>query len=246
MYIRNLYQDILPQSNPFIIRVDDDKEVFVIASGRDHLCENMDLISQYKTLYDTALDLSFKISYSLDKAIENAYSKKLINNYDLMYSCGKEEWNAYYYIENAVFRIEALWDILGQIVNIKYSLGLSKKSVYHSRIFSKETRNINQFWPNGMPNEIVAYAEYMLEEDDTTIENGMWKGNYRYVNSLRNEMAHQISISQSAISSYSFSLKEHPAFILKRVTENFATLEGFIYEICKQIIEESKNYVSLD
>lgn len=98
------------------------------------------MISKYRSLYDVVLDLKGKISFSLDEAIEYAYSETMLDTFSLAGSSSEEEWFAYYYVENALFRIEALWDILAQIYNIKYSLGLDKKHVIHSRIFSKDER----------------------------------------------------------------------------------------------------------
>ncbi len=241
-YLKNVFKGKLPRSNPFIVSIGDGKEMFVMASGEDCFIKRLDLISQYRSLYDIVLDLKGKISFSLDEAIDKVYSENYIEKYDVMSSSGEIEWFAYYYIENALFRIEALWDILAQIYNIKYSLGLDKKQVYHSRIFSSKESNVSKYWKNGVPNEILKIVGYLDEEDDTDISEGTWKGNYKYVNNLRNDMTHKISISHNSFSNYSLNFKEHPMFILKRVTECYAQLEDFIYEACESIMSENEDF----
>ncbi len=77
-----------------------------------------------------------------------------------------------------------------------------------------------------------------MEEDDTDIMDGAWRGNYTYVNSLRNDMTHKFSISRSAISDYAFELKSHPSYILKRVTECFFQLQSFISSTCENILKK--------
>lgn len=246
-YLINISRCKLAEENPFIIRIGDDKELYAVGdaflaasdSGDyiDEFFKKIDVISNYKALYDIAVDLTEKISFSLETAIENTYSDEILSKFDAFHSKGKKEWYVYYNIENAVFRIEALWDILAQIYNIKYALENDVKRVYHNRIFSKEKIWLEKYWKNGMPKNIELIADYYKEEDNTDID-GMWKGNYEYVNSLRNDMTHKISIAITLISSYAFTFKMHPAFILKRTCECFFVLQDFINEACKIIIEE--------
>jgi hypothetical protein len=241
-YLLNVSRCTLPKKNPFVIRVENDKEMFVISPSTSSFANELDKISQYKTLLDTVGDLTTKISFSLQNAIEDTYSDEVLNQFDMLYTGGEKEWSAYYNIENALFRIEALWDILAQIYNIKYSLEKDIKNVYHTHIFSKQDRWIKKYWASGVPSEINAIANYFEEADNTDIIGGMWKGNYRYVNSLRNDMTHKFSISQSAFSSYAFALRSHPSFILKRVSECFSVLQDFIYEACENIMEENEHF----
>lgn len=241
-YLQNIYKRRLPRTNPFIMHIGDGKEMFVMASADNAFGKNMDMISQYRSLYDTVLDLKGKISFSLNEAIEKAYSEEVIENFGFTNNVTIEEWYTYYYVENAIFRIEALWDILAQIYNLKYSLEDNKKHVMHSRVFSKKERLINEYWNGSMPSEISEIADYINEENDTSIEDGMWKGNYAYVHSLRNNMTHQISISNNSFSSYAFSFKEPPSYMLKRVTECYAKLEDFIYDACENVMDESEDF----
>jgi hypothetical protein len=236
-YLLNLSQCTLPKENPFIIYCGDNKEMFVISPADSAFAHELDTLSRYKTLFDTVIDLTSKISYSLKNAIEDTFSDEVLYHFDMIHAGGDNEWNAYYNIENALFRIEALWDILAQIYNVKYSLEKDIKSVYHTRIFSRKERWIKKYWSSGVPSEISTIVKYFEEEDNTEISVGMWQGNYSFVNSLRNDMTHKFSISRSAFSSYAFELKNHPIFILRRVAECFSVLQDFIYEVCENILE---------
>ena len=67
------------------------------------------------------------------------------------------------------------------------------------------------------------------------------KGNYSFINTLRNNMTHKFSISQSNMSSFAFEMKHHPSYILKRLCESFATLQDFLYETFDSILKDTKN-----
>lgn len=235
-YLYSVYRDKLPDKNPFLIHIENGAEIFIVVPENDTSFEKLDTLTKYKELYKTAIDLKKKIIYALDNAIEYAYSCNLQNQYNLLSSSGNEEWLAYYNIENALFRVEALWDILGHFYNIKYNLGIEINRVYHNRIFSNWEKYVSIYWDNNPPEDAKKIILYLNESDDTETE-GEWKGNYHFINSLRNNMTHKISISQSTMSSYaSLELKHHPTFILKRLCENFATLESYIDDVCNSIL----------
>ena len=71
-YLLTVSQYMLPNENPFAIRVEEDKELFVISPANTAFLNDLDTISRYKTLFDTVSDLTFKISFSLRNAIETA------------------------------------------------------------------------------------------------------------------------------------------------------------------------------
>ena len=76
------------------------------------------------------IDLDWKIKFSFDKAIEYAYSEPVQNNFSIFRVETEEERNAYYYIENAIFRITTLWDILANIYNIYYEINIKSRDIY--------------------------------------------------------------------------------------------------------------------
>ena len=83
-YLLTVSQYMLPNENPFAIRVEEDKELFVISPANTAFLNDLDTISRYKTLFDTVSDLTFKISFSLRNAIETAYSSDVLNEFDLL------------------------------------------------------------------------------------------------------------------------------------------------------------------
>lgn len=238
-YLMKVFSDKLPDDNPFIMRVSKDKEMFIISPGESIFGTEINKISQFRDIYNTVLDLRNKIRYSLENAIEYAYSEDVRKNYNILHSSGNNEWLAYYFIENAMFRVETMWDILAHVYNIKYDLGEPIHKVYHSRIFSNQDKYKNEYWNGNPPQNVQKIVDYINENDDT---NGkIWKGNYSFINTLRNNMTHKFSISQSNMSNFAFEMKYPPAYILKRLCESFATLQEFLYEIFDSILEEIEN-----
>ena len=236
-YLLKVFLNKLPNNNPFIVLVSEEKELLMISSGNDNsVGTSLSKITQYRDIYNTVLDLKNKIGFSLEKAIEYAYCKEVQEKYNMMHSSREKEWSAYYYIENAMFRVETLWDILAHIYNIKFDLEEPINKVYHSRIFSDRERYKNKYWNGAPPSEVIKIIDYINEEDDTSGE--YWSGNYAFINSMRNNMTHKFSISQSNMSSFALEFKHHPSFILKRLCESFAMLQDFVYEVCESILIE--------
>lgn len=217
--------------------------MFIISPGENVFGAELNKISQFRDLYSIVLDLRNKIGYSLEKAVEYAYSDEVVENYNMLHTSGNNEWLAYYFIENAMFRVETMWDILAHIYNIKYDLGEPIYKVYHSRIFSNQDTYKNKYWNGNPPQDIQKIIDYINENDDTDRE--IWKGNYSFINTLKNtlknNMTHKFSISQSNMSSFAFEMKHHPSYILKRLCESFATLQDFLYETFDSILKDTKN-----
>lgn len=245
-YLLNVSQYKLPKYNPFKLLMDDEKELFVVAHPDIPYGNEMDKITQYGTLFDSMMDLAVKINISLQMAIENTYSDEVLNQFSVINNGGENECRAYFHIENALFRVEALWDILAQICNVRYSLGEKIKKVYHTRIFSKKENWIKKYWISGMPEEVEKIADYLTEEDNTDIYDGMWEGNYIFVNNLRNDMTHKFAISKSFLSSYASEIRHHPSYILKRVGECFSVLQDFINVVLENITEEIDGFENLN
>ena len=122
-YLMTVISDKLSNDNPFIIRVAEDKQMFIISPGENAFGAELNKISQFRDIYSTILDLRKKTRYSLEQAIEYTYSDEVRNDYNMLHSSGINEWFAYYFIENAMFRLETMWDILAHVYNIKYNLG---------------------------------------------------------------------------------------------------------------------------
>lgn len=91
-YLMTVFTDKLPNDNPFIIRVAEDKEMFIISPGENVFGAELNKISQFRDLYSIVLDLRNKIGYSLEKAVEYAYSDEVVENYNMLHTSGNNEW----------------------------------------------------------------------------------------------------------------------------------------------------------
>ncbi|MFC6808929.1 Cthe_2314 family HEPN domain-containing protein [Lactococcus lactis subsp. hordniae] len=113
------------EENMFKISFGDGKNIMGVRTTDEAYDSVLAKMSQYKTLYNTLRDIDSKIKYSFEEGIENTYSPTM-NKYFSLFSQeprSREEFLAYYFSENALFRLSTLWDILAQFYNIFYNLG---------------------------------------------------------------------------------------------------------------------------
>ena len=195
------------------------------------------LLTEYfacKTLIDTVINLDEKIRFSLDKAIYASYSKEVINNFDIMKKGGKEEFLAYYYIENAIYRTSTIWDCLAQLYNLHYSVGERKDRIHYKTFFN----NMGQEKKFRTLSKIPSINQYLNEKDDTNT-NGRWLGNHQYIKDYRNKLTHRNSPDEVSLSNYDFNLKTHPSFILKRLIEDYHIASSNFIEISKEVMNSS-------
>lgn len=53
----------------------------------------------------------------------------------------EEERLAYYYIENSLFRISSLWDILAQLFCLYYNIKIPTNDIYYNKLFNQERKD---------------------------------------------------------------------------------------------------------
>lgn len=159
---------------------------------------------------------------------------------------------AYYYLDNAVFRISSLWDLLAQIYNVFYGVGFNPNRVNYNKFFRMQVdeKNRNKRKKikcnlSKIEEKLSPIREYLDEEDNTEIE-GMWQGNHAYLNKLRNQLAHRNTPSTPTLSNFSINMKPYPVFMLKRVVEDYYTVSKLILEISNIILEEFEKENSLN
>lgn len=200
---------------------------------------------EVKTLTNSVVSLDRQIKYSLLLGMECAYSKELTDNFDLLRDPTEPEMEAYYYLENAIFRISSLWDVLAQMYNVFYEVGFPARKVHYNNFFRLKvdgglSRNKKKVIKNNLlkiEDKLLPIKEYLNEKDDTAID-GRWKGNHAYLNSLRNQLAHRNTPSMPSLSNFSFNMKPYPAFMLKRVVEDYNSVSKFILAITNIMLEE--------
>ena len=242
-YLFKLIEDEFSEENPFEMNLylDNKKFSFNVIKGENKeilydegLIEGFSRITDYESIYTTITDLRYKIRYSIKKAIEYSYKEDIIEGYNCASSC--EYILAYYYVENAIFRIWVLWDILAHLCNLRYNLNVEIKDIHHGRIFSSQESTLKKYWKNDPPKTIQNIIEYLKEED---ILPGKFKGSYKYIREVRNKMTHRLSIGVTSLSSYELSFGEPLHYILRHLCECYFNLIGFIIDICNEIKAQS-------
>ena len=238
-YFNTKLSQVVFNPNRFELLFGDNKYLFGYLSGA-HRENPFSRLMQYKTLYDTVVDLDWKIKLSFEKAINYSYSESVLKEYSIIKSATNEERIALYYIENALFRVIILWDLLAQFYRLYYRINVKKENVHYKKIFDPDKRYCKKY--KNIAREINLY---LIEKNDTDCE-GEWKGNHVFVNELRNKMTHRNSPNMSIISDYDINMKYHPIFLIKRIIEDYVVVTKFITEILdkieKEIVASFDNY----
>lgn len=238
-YLKNKIFEVSYNSERFKLYFGGDRFLFGVISPKDNEAPFSKLM-KYKTIYDTLIDLDWKLKISFKKGIEYAYSKPVEDNFSMVHINSKEEKLAYYYIENALFRTSSLWDMLAQLYCLFYQIRkmdkktkkevlISKNEVYYKQIFNPEFSFCNEF-----KDKAININNYLHQEDNTNMQ-GEWKGNHKYTNDCRNKMTHRNSPNVSVISDYDFNFKSHPSVMLKRIIEDYVVVSKYINEILDEI-----------
>ena len=169
------------------------------------------------------------VKLSLTQAIELSYDTDALNDFSLVSTdLDSKEYEVYYYIENALFRIGSLWDCFAQYVNIAYDLKQEVSRIHYKSLFNKVSENF----------EFADIVEHFDEKDDT--DENPWKGNFKFYDKLRNSMTHRYSIINPVINIQALEMKDHPTFILKRLCEEYNY-------ICTRFkLEVKKTRITLD
>lgn len=233
-YLLGVIRSIHYKDNRFKLMCGDDKYIFGSVSGKAHSEPSpFSKLMQYKTLYDTLRDLDYKIKISLFNAVEIAYSSSVYNNFSIFAENSNDEKNAYYYIENALFRISSLWDILAQLYRLYYDVKIKTYNVHYNSFFNPKNRINTRFRKKAR-----RIYKYLNEKDNTNCED-KWRGNHRFVKECRDKMIHRNSPNVGTMSDFDINFKNHPVFMLKRIVEDYEKAFVYISEILN-IIEKDE------
>ena len=223
-YILGLLDKITYDEGLFRQNFDDGNYVFGIIGGGDNFAP-LAMMSQYRTLYDTVMDMDAKIKLSIGYAIKYAYSEELMDNFSLIEKGGETEFLSFYFVENALFRVESLWDMLAQFYRLYYSVEVDNKGVNYYKFFNPNSPRAVKF-----KDKAKEIREYLDQSDNTEVE-GMWEGNHSFVNECRDMMIHRNSPNVSTWSDYAFHMKSHPVFMIKRIVEDYYVVSDLLLEI---------------
>ncbi|MFC3801022.1 Cthe_2314 family HEPN domain-containing protein [Cohnella sp. GCM10012308] len=232
-YLKSQLFDIDFDKYEFGMQFGDNKVVMGIMGDNEY-----SIIFEYKALTITFLNLCKKINYSLEKAIELIYNTDVYDSFSMFKSGSEDEFKAYYYIENGIFRIATLWDILAQIYNLLYQCDLDNNKIHYYRFFEKLSKSENSIA------KVTAQSliDYFNETPDGNYEgNTRWIGNHKEVNNYRNKMTHRNSPDETVLSNFDLNLKTHPSLLLKRVLEDYKQATIWLDEVIIEVINSVLN-----
>lgn len=231
-YYLSVIESVNYDKNAFTVWYGDDK---VILGAIMHDNPQAQRFFDYATIYQTIMDLDWKIKTSLKMAIDSAEVISF-EEWKPIAPPSEEEKMAIYYTENAIFRISVLWDLLAQLFNLKEGLGKPFEKVYATQLFHD-----TQQGKHPHPFAVKVYS-YMQQQDNSDVE--PWEGNYTYVKEFRDKMTHRSSPNISSFSNFAQELRMPMMYVLKRVIEDYKQASEFISEIIKEILSE--NYRELN
>lgn len=228
--LRKLIEEVYFDPDLFKIFVAEDKYLFGYMSSHSE----GSAFFEYKTIYDTIVDLHLKIKKSFDLALEWEY-KTDIDQFNMVAPPTKEEDEAIYYTENAVFRLSALWDMLAQLYNIKFKKGKSPEKVYYAQLFHDDTQGKK---PNAFAQKVYAYLKEQDNPHYDYKENEFWKGNHAYIVEYRDKMTHRNSPNVATLSNFAVELRMPMRYVLKRAIEDYVQATRFIIELLPEIVKD--------
>ncbi len=225
-YFKSIINSITYGNNVFTVWYSDEKVLMGAILKDEPLIQRF---FNYATIYNTIKDVDTKIKFSLNKTIHLADDLDF-ETWQPLQSPSEEEFQATYYMENAVFRIESLWDLLAQLFNLKENINKPFDKIYAEQLFhdAQQGKKAKAFAKK-------VYA-YMQQQDDLNVE--PWEGNYDYVKNFRNKMTHRISPNITSFSSYGMELRMPVILTLKRVIEDYNQVSQFIHEILDDILKD--------
>ena len=241
-YLTELYKDIV--YDPNWLRVEFGNGKYMMAAVAPDGEENVfSRITLYRVIYETILDLDFKVKLSFNNAIECGASVKL-EEFNPFHAKSMNEELADYYLENAIFRLSSLWDMLAQLYRLHYNLKVQVDKVNYGKLFTDE-KNVTLFGEKG-----ERIRDYLKEaenkEDNINDDYVMWKGNHKFMQDFRNQMTHRNSPNLTSISDFGISLRNQPLYTAKRLVEDYVMVSKFIAEIIKKIDKEIMTAIPSD
>jgi len=219
-YLKKLVNDVIYDLDMFTVKYGDgDKVIMGVLSQSKQVGD----FFEYKTLFDTVIDVDWKVKKSLMSAIDYAYKDNL-SKFNPALPITTNEREAAYFTENAVFRTIIKWDLLAQMYNIKYGIQADTTKIYYKNFFKNCLTDTNA----------AVIAAYIEQDDNTDVE--PWQGNHKYVNDYRNQMTHRNSPNVTTISNYDFQMRMPMRYVLKRVIEDYSTVSSYINTFLNELV----------
>ncbi len=233
-YLKEIVNSVICVPDAFRINVGQGKYIFS-AMGKDSKTNEYFAVS---AIYDSICDIDSKIKYAFNSILECDFSETL-KGHDPFSKPTEQENIAMYHVENMVFRLSILWDLLAQLCNILYKTGLDTDKIYYNRYFKN-------YAGGDVPIPICREIfEYLNEDEDTSADANPWPGNHAYLNEFRNQMTHRVSPNISSISVLGTTLRPPVMYVLHRATEDYYAVSSYLCRLINEYLEENQNWLPL-
>lgn len=189
-------------------------------------------MTTFRSIYETVLDLDWKIRISLQIASEHILKNS--SQYKPFGKIDEPTKMAIYYLENALFRLTSFWDMLAQGYRILYDVKKNLENyvididhVNYKAFFDSKKTPHNNFESDA--NEIYQY-----------ISGDNW---HKLTNELRNQMTHKFSPNIPVMSNYTINLPYPLHIQIEALLEDYIMARKFLmkmFDIAEErIIEQS-------
>jgi hypothetical protein len=172
-----------------------------------------------------------KINFSLESALQFTDS---ISSYNPFHRCDNKDM-AYYFIENAIFRVACLWDVHAQICNLVFKIEKPINNIYYKKFFDP----IKNKFDNDVFIELQKRVhDYLNQEDLVKDDYELWEGNHHFISEIRNKFTHRndphiFSIINS--NGGDFVIPNPPLYELKRLIEDYYICYSFLKEMYENV-----------
>lgn len=227
-HILNIAASIKYDENAFTVWYGNEK---VLLGGIFHDSPEAQKFFSFATIYHSIVDIDSKIKYSIERAVSFADEIEF-STWKPIDPPSSNEAKSLYYVENAVFRVAVLWDLLAQLFNIKENIGKPTTKVYASQLFhdAQQGKHANAF--------ARKVYSYMQQSENTDVE--PWEGNYTFVKAIRDKMIHRNSPNITVVSNFDIELRMPAIYSLYRIAEEYRQVSCFITEYLSLILEDYK------
>ena len=231
-YLTELVESVICVPDAFRIRCGNDNFIFSIQSKNQ---ETNDYFA-ISAIYDTICTIDSAIKFAFAEAIAIDLPESL-DTYNPFSQIGEDERIAIYHVENIVFRVSILWDMLAQLCNIIYQTKVDLKKLHCGRYFDAFSKGDKSF---EFAKEVNDYLE---EKEDTSIDANPWPGNHAFLANYRNQMTHRVSPFISSISTFGHTLRPPTMYLLHRAVEDYYKVSSFLCRLVNQYLDEHQNWL---
>ena len=218
--------------NNFHINLENNKYISGILGNVN---SNIKKVFRYNHFLESINDLSNKTKKSIEKCVE-AYQKTNLKYFNpIGNQISQEENDAYYYMENALFREVILWDSLAQLYNLYYDMNIDVEKIHYKKVIEQlSSKNTNEI-------DFTEILKY-INEDYKVEENNIDKGIHKCISNVRNQMTHRFSIAITAFSENcegNATLRAMPDLVYK-IAKDYNMVQKYLVQIINMILKEIK------